>query len=190
MIDIEITEISSDDDMEKAFEIRRIVFCDEQKVDPEEEFDGQDHECRQYLAKRDGHAVGTARLRRDSPEKTKIERVAVLKEERGIGIGQQLMFRTIKDAREDGAGTVAIHAQCHAEKFYLGLGFERIGDVFEEAGIPHIYMEYRDVNDRTEHRIDWADPNEPATRIYGKLIAVLISIFFFLIIGGIVSLIS
>lgn len=143
MTDIDIIEISSDEDMEKAFEIRRIVFCDEQKVDAEEEFDGLDNECRQYLALRHGEAVGTARIRKDSAEKTKIERVAVLIEERGSGIGKLLMERTVNDARLDGAAKIAIHAQCHAEEFYLQLGFVRIGDIFEEANIPHVYMEYR-----------------------------------------------
>jgi predicted GNAT family N-acyltransferase len=143
MTDIEIIEISSDEDMEAAFQIRRVVFCDEQKVDPAEEFDGLDGDCRQYLARHTGRIVGTARLRADSASKTKIERVAVLKEERGHGVGQELMFRTIKDAKSDGARTIAIHAQCHAQTFYEALGFVQIGEAFEEADIPHIYMEYR-----------------------------------------------
>ena len=129
--------------MEAAFHMRRVVFCDEQKVDPGEEFDGLDGNCRQYLARREGRIVGTARLRKDSGEKTKIERVAVLKEERGHGVGKKLMIRTIKDAKLDGAGTIAIHAQCHAQTFYEALGFVQIGEKFEEANIPHIYMEYQ-----------------------------------------------
>ena len=143
MTDIQIVEISSDEDMEAAFHIRRVVFCDEQKVDAQEEFDGLDGDCRQYLARRGGRIVGTARLRKDSAEKTKIERVAVLQEERGHGVGQELMFRTIKDAKSNGAGTIAIHAQCHAQTFYKALGFFQIGQEFEEVGIPHIYMEYQ-----------------------------------------------
>jgi len=47
----------------------------------------------------------------------------------------------MEDARCGGAGTIAIHAQCHAEKFYEALGFRRIGGIFEEANIPHIRME-------------------------------------------------
>jgi predicted GNAT family N-acyltransferase len=143
MTDIQIIEISSDEDMEAAFHIRRVVFCDEQKVYLAEEFDGLDGECRQYLARREGRIVGTARLRKDSAEKIKIERVAVLKEERGNGVGQELMIRAIKDAGLDGTRTTAIHAQCHAQTFYEAIGFIQIGEEFEEAGIPHIYMEYQ-----------------------------------------------
>ncbi len=143
MTDIDIIEISSEEDLEKAFEIRRIVFCDKQKVDAEKEFDGLDDDCRQYLALRNGEAVGTARIRQEGVKKTKIERVAVLKDKRGAGIGHQLMVRTIEDAKSIGAAKIAIHAQCHAEEFYIRLGFVQVGDIFEEANIPHIYMEYR-----------------------------------------------
>jgi predicted GNAT family N-acyltransferase len=143
MTDIQIDEISSEEDMEAAFHIRRVVFCDEQKVDPKEEFDGLDEDCRQYLARRKGRIVGTARLRVDSPSKTKIERVAVLMEERGHGVGKELMFRTIEDAIADDAEMIVIHAQCHARTFYEALRFVQVGEEFEEADIPHIYMEYR-----------------------------------------------
>ena len=127
--------------MQKAFNIRRIVFCDEQKVDPELEFDGLDLKCRHYLAVRNGRAIGTARLRIDKPKQIKIERVAVLLKERGKGAGQALMRRTIADAQKKGC-TIAIHAQSHAQSFYKTLGFKQIGTEFEEAGITHIYMEY------------------------------------------------
>jgi len=138
---IEIAEISAPADMEEAFRIRRVVFCDEQRVDPALEFDGEDDACRHYLAWRDGRAVGTARLHEIERGLFKIQRVAVLADERKRGIGAELMKRTIADARAAGAATIAIHAQCHAEAFYEALGFRRIGGVFDEAGIPHIRME-------------------------------------------------
>ena len=43
---VDVTEIRSQQEMQKAFNIRRIVFCDEQKVDPQVEFDGLDLKCR------------------------------------------------------------------------------------------------------------------------------------------------
>ena len=39
---IDVIETKSQEEMQKAFNIRRIVFCDEQKVDPQLEFDGLD----------------------------------------------------------------------------------------------------------------------------------------------------
>ena len=124
---IRIKEISSDTEMQTALKIRRAVFCEEQKVPEQEEFDGLDHTCRQYLAFRNGKPIGTARLRIESSNKTKIERVAVLAKERGKGAGHALMKRTIGDAEGDGECIIAIHAQCHAQKFYEDMGFAQIG---------------------------------------------------------------
>lgn len=140
---VDVTEIRSQEEMQKAFNVRRIVFCDEQKVDPQVEFDGLDLKCRHYLAVQSGRAIGTARLRIDHQKKKfKIERVAVLLKERGKGAGQALMRRAINDAQPKKGFTIAIHAQCHALSFYETLGFKKFGDEFEEAGISHFYMEY------------------------------------------------
>jgi predicted GNAT family N-acyltransferase len=141
MHQIDITEISTPAEQETAFVIRHVVFCDEQKVDPELEFDGLDATCRQYIVTCNGEAVGTARLRDAGDGVVKIERVAVLREARGKGIGKALMIRTMQDARSGGAATIAIHAQCHAEAFYEALGFRRVGSIFDEANIPHVRME-------------------------------------------------
>ena len=140
MPEVEIVEIADEDDREAAFAIRREVFCVEQGVDAAEEFDGRDPDCRLYLARSDGRPVGTARLRDTGPGEAKIERVAVLAPERGKHIGQALMRRTMADARAAGVRRIVIHAQCHAEAFYQVLGFERVGGVFEEAGIAHVRM--------------------------------------------------
>ena len=117
------------------------MFCDEQKVDPALEFDGLDGDCRQYLATLGERPVGTARLRDAGGGVVKIERVAVLANDRKKGVGTALMLRAMDDARAAGAATIAIHAQSHAERFYRGLGFYRIGGIFEEAKIPHVRME-------------------------------------------------
>jgi predicted GNAT family N-acyltransferase len=139
--EIEIIEIADEADRDAAFAIRRHVFCDEQRVDPALEFDGLDDSCRHYLARRAGRPIGTARLRPTGPGAVKIERVAVLAAERRQGVGAALMARSVADARAAGAQGIAIHAQCHAEHFYAGLGFRTVGGVFDEAGIPHVRME-------------------------------------------------
>ena len=141
MRNFDILEIGSIEDQNLAYSIRQVVFCDEQNVDPEVEFDGLDDVCRQYLVRCDGVAIGTARIRDVGIGEVKIERVAVLKGKRGTGIGKALMTRIIDDARVTGANTISIHAQCHAEAFYETLGFRRIGNEFQEANIAHVRME-------------------------------------------------
>ena len=74
---IEIVEITGDAERKTAYAIRHEVFCNEQRVDPAEEFDGLDDGCRQYLAQVDSVPLGTARIRDTGGGVVKIERVAV-----------------------------------------------------------------------------------------------------------------
>lgn len=137
---LRITEITGSDEMDAAFAIRHEVFCEEQQVDEDEEFDGLDDQCRHYLARLDGTPVGAARTRALDADEAKIERVAVLKKMRGHGIGQALMARTIAEVERSGVDRIVVNAQTHAETFYASLGFVTEGGVFDEAGIPHVRM--------------------------------------------------
>ena len=136
-------EITGTTDMERAFAIRREVFCTEQGVSREEEIDGRDDACRHYLALAGDRAVGAARLRDAGGGEVRIERVAILKPHRGRGYGRALMRRVVGDATRSGARCIAVNAQRHAEPFYRDLGFIAEGGAFMEAGIPHIRMVFK-----------------------------------------------
>jgi predicted GNAT family N-acyltransferase len=121
--------------------IRREVFQREQGVSEELEFDGLDDSAEHLLAYRDGNPVGTARIRRLNDKIVKIERLAVLSSVRGLGIGWQLMEEAIAVARGYAdAEEIVINAQEYVTRLYEKLGFEVVGDRFEEAGIPHVKM--------------------------------------------------
>lgn len=132
-----VVEAVSAAERERAFEIRRAVFCDEQKVSREEEFDGLDDSCRHYLAVVSALGVGAARTRRLSTGEIKIERVAVLQPFRGIGIGRALMRKVMEDV---GDAPMTLNAQFQTKGFYKALGFSAVGDIFVEAGIDHVKM--------------------------------------------------
>ena len=77
-----VNNIKDESDQRKAFEIRDLVFCKEQKVSKKIEFDGLDEFCDQYLAKINELPIGTARIREEKKGIFKIERMAVLKKYR------------------------------------------------------------------------------------------------------------
>ncbi|MEB3212024.1 MAG: GNAT family N-acetyltransferase [Leptolyngbyaceae bacterium] len=120
--------------------VRYQVFQCEQQVAPELEFDGEDDAATHLIARFNHKPVGTARIRYLSDRLAKIERVAVLSDHRGLGIGRQLMDVAIAHIRNQGIPEIKINAQSHARAFYDKLGFQQRGDTFEEAGIPHIEM--------------------------------------------------
>jgi iron complex transport system substrate-binding protein len=120
--------------------IRTAVFQNEQGVDPALEFDGEDAAAQHILAYLANRPVGTARIRRLTPQVVKLERVAVLPQYRGRGVGKQITLKALDWVQDQQIGMVKIHAQTQVQGFYEKLGFETHGAVFEEAGIPHVEM--------------------------------------------------
>lgn len=120
--------------------IRERVFQQEQGVDPSLEFDAFDPQAQHFLAEWEQTPVGTARIRWIGPQMAKLERLAVLAEYRGDGIGRRLMEYILKFLEQEQAIAVTMHAQTHALPFYEKLGFVAEGNLFDEAGIPHITM--------------------------------------------------
>jgi predicted GNAT family N-acyltransferase len=120
----------------EASRIRLAVFVEEQRVPPEIEMDDKDAVCVHALAYAQGRAVGTGRLLPDGH----IGRMAVLKENRSLGVGSAILERLVEEARRRGMKEVVLSAQTHALGFYRRHGFMAAGEVFEEAGIPHQEM--------------------------------------------------
>jgi predicted GNAT family N-acyltransferase len=140
---LRIDDIDGGSDMADALAIRREVFCVEQGVPEHEDMDGLDGAARHFLVRRNGRAIGTARVRRLEERVYKVERVAVRLPERRSGVGRALMLRLIDEiARADG-DRIVLNAQLAVRDFYAGLGFTAEGGIFEEAGIPHIKMSLR-----------------------------------------------
>ncbi|MBA3923890.1 MAG: GNAT family N-acetyltransferase [Nostocaceae cyanobacterium] len=120
--------------------IRRTVFQEEQKVAPDLDFDGQDEACEQIIAYLNQQAVGTARVRYLDEKTAKIERLAVLPIARGYGLGKKIMTKALDTIAEKKIAHVIIHAQEYIKGLYQQLGFEEVGDRFEDAGITHVKM--------------------------------------------------
>ncbi len=137
---ITVRPVASPKDLNECFQIRTTVFCEEQKVSAEEEFDGLDDHCISYIALFMGRAVGTARLLPLKDRAIKIQRVAVLAECRGQGVGLAIMKRILQDLRDQEMARAILHAQCQVQGFYEKLGFIAHGPIFREADIDHVKM--------------------------------------------------
>ena len=120
--------------------IRKSVFQEEQGVDPDLDFDGEDETSQQLIASLNGEYVGTARVRYLDDKTAKIERLAVLPVGRGYGIGKKIMEKAMEVIASKNIPEVVIHAQEYIKGLHQQLGFQEEGEVFEEAGIRHVTM--------------------------------------------------
>jgi len=125
--------------MEQAWALRRVVFIEEQQIPEDIEMDADDAHAFHVLAFEGDTPVGCGRMVTHSNQ-VKIGRMAVLKARRGEGIGRQLLEYLIEAARRRKFRTALLHAQLHAEGFYLKNGFLPVGEIFDEAGIAHRAM--------------------------------------------------
>lgn len=138
-------------------DLRSTVFINEQGVPADIEWDGRDAEAQHVIAELNDRPVACGRLLADG----RIGRLAVLAEHRRRGIGLQLLNLLLQLAKEQGLGSVYLHAQADAINFYLRAGFEARGERFLEAGIEHLDMaqqlDYRDWSSSLS-RVDYPEP--------------------------------
>jgi predicted GNAT family N-acyltransferase len=137
---VTVVEIRARAQLEQAWELRRVVFIEEQHVPEELELDEDDARAFHALALDGSTPVGCGRMVADG-DHVKIGRMAVLRELRGLGIGRLVLRFLMDAARKQGYRKAVLHAQLTAEGFYLKNGYIPIGEVFEEAGIAHRLME-------------------------------------------------
>jgi predicted GNAT family N-acyltransferase len=128
---------------EAQFDIRSIryeVFHVEQGVALELDFDGLDETSMHVVAYQGGQAIGTTRIRMLTQRLAKIERVAVLADYRGQGLGKMLMKAAVEYLDAQAVPEIKLNAQMQVKAFYEKLGFIPYGEAFDEAGILHIEM--------------------------------------------------
>ncbi|USK58221.1 GNAT family N-acetyltransferase [Peribacillus asahii] len=137
-----VKRITIDEDLRKAFHIRKEVFVKEQGVPLEDEFDEFDKlngQCEHILVYYEEQPVGTGRVRWVD-EFGKLERVCILKHYRKFGLGKVIITALEEIAQERGTTRVKLHGQTQAQGFYKKLGYQTSSSVFIEDGIPHLLM--------------------------------------------------
>jgi len=137
-----------------ALPVRLRVFVQEQQVPVEMEVDEWDAwALHAVVFGEEGSALATGRLvskksggdfkptLSDTAKSLgRIGRVAVLASHRGQGLGVLVMKTLIQAANDQRLSRLTLHAQQQATPFYETFGFRVVGEVFEEAGIPHVEM--------------------------------------------------
>src|SRR5580658_2096878 len=96
---IQVEKVTDDERLQKVFAIRREVFVGEQNCPPELEWEFED-ESNHFLATVDGVPAGASRWRK-TDKGYKLERFAVLKKFRGLGLGQVLVKAVLNDLPRD-----------------------------------------------------------------------------------------
>lgn len=133
-------EITDPEELQACFALRREVFVDEQSIPASLEMDGQDTVARHFALRDSGKIIATCRVRRMGSA-AKIERMAVKKDYRRKGIGQELMKYVLQQLT--GAGDIQLlklSSQADAVPFYERLNFKKRGPEYMEAGLPHYDM--------------------------------------------------
>ncbi|MCC6830697.1 MAG: GNAT family N-acetyltransferase [Thermoleophilia bacterium] len=126
--------------MEPLLLLREEVFCAEQGVPLDEERDAHDATALHLVAFAGGDLVGTCRLLAGDGL-WKLGRMAVRRSARGTGVGLALLAEAERQALARGARRLGFTAQTQAIGFYRRGGYRTLGGIFDDAGIPHVWME-------------------------------------------------
>lgn len=139
MVNTLIKTVSTKDELIDHYLIRHKVFVEEQKISLKDEYDFVEKERVVVIAYLNNLPVGTARIKLE--QNAKVERVAVLKAYRTLGIGKQLMEYIIEYCISHNSQRIYLGAQEYAIPFYQKCGFTTYGECYLDANIPHYNME-------------------------------------------------
>jgi len=132
--------IKGTEDLTDVHYLRRVVFIEEQTVpEDRERIDHEDEASLHLLVCEGDKPIATGRIFMKDNKFT-LQRIAVLKERRGEGLGKLVTEQLAAKCFEIGAGKVILSSQLHAKGFYEQLGFEAYGEEYMDAGIAHVSM--------------------------------------------------
>ena len=125
-----------------VLQLREMVFHIEQRC-VYRDIDDVDLQAKHLLGYLEGKLIGYLRVSMQQ-DNIVVGRILVARALRRKGIGRAMVRKTVERLLEDYPDhLIMISAQVTALEFYRQLGFEIDGDVYDDAGIPHIKMTYQ-----------------------------------------------
>ncbi len=89
----------------------------------------------------DNQLEGCCLLTQSDPTEVRLRQMAVIWGLQRHGLGRALMQFAENIARDRGFKKICMHARKTAMGFYEKLGYEKVGEEFEEVSLPHYKME-------------------------------------------------
>ncbi len=126
---------------QQALSVRKEVFIIGQHVDPAIDQDGKDEYLEHFVILRGKEPAGCLRFRPLDSTVVKLERIAILSQFRGLGLGKKLVQAAVEEAERCKYKKLTMNAQYYLLDYYRNLGFSAVGEPFYEAEIKHIKME-------------------------------------------------
>ena len=132
----------SNDELYKILQLRNAIFIvDQQCVFAE--IDGRDAYCYHFYYTLNGQIIAYARIFGPGQiyKEPCLSRVCTSIDQRGKGIGKELMKRALDEMSRLFPGqSIRIGAQLYLKTFYESFGFKIDSDLYIEDGIEHIQM--------------------------------------------------
>ena len=125
---------------EEACYIREAVFVEEQGF--ADEFDKTDLSATHFVLFVDREPAAVCRVFWDEDRKQYIlGRVAVMPQFRRMGLGSAVIQAAEQYVSEQGGEALHLHAQCRITDFYEAIGYTSYGNIEDDQGCPHIWMQ-------------------------------------------------
>ncbi|PID27731.1 MAG: GNAT family N-acetyltransferase [Candidatus Cloacimonadota bacterium] len=132
------------DELYEILRVRNEVFTVEQKC-RYLDCDGKDQNSYHLFYEKNDKIIAYLRILEKgvSFEEIGIGRVAVDAEFRRRGLARDIMSAAVSFIKNDlKEHEIKLQAQTYLIDFYKSLGFEKVSEIYQEAGIPHVDMLY------------------------------------------------
>ena len=129
--------VGTNEELQEAKRIRHAVFVIEQGIPEEDDNDGQDENSIHLMVKKGSETVGTGRLTFLGKGRALLSRIAVVKPERGQGLGKRIIRELESIAQQNSILSLYLDPHNHLEAFYRNLGYVK------EAGWSRAVAKYQ-----------------------------------------------